>query len=322
MKVHHTLICFFFLSLCGGDSGLVSATTFAGAVGGTGGISCFLSLSGSNKFFCKEQCKAEDILIKTDGLTAQSGRYSTAFRNTSSERGILTVTITNLTKSDSAWYRCGLGPTVVPYSYADFEIRVLDATLDGISGFVHADTEGETIVYGCHGTVYGKQKFLCKGDCKTEEDILIETEENRAQNGRHSIQYINGSVFGLYVIITQVTKSDTGWYKCGYGRALSPDSYRMYPVLVIDASTPTTTSTTTPTTTTKSTALSSVSHPGLLLALVVCMPLLCVLLAALLLLLYKWKTSRNFGLNTKGNADGMHVESSVNYVKYADDNTR
>uniref|UniRef100_A0A8P4KIG2 Immunoglobulin domain-containing protein n=1 Tax=Dicentrarchus labrax TaxID=13489 RepID=A0A8P4KIG2_DICLA len=116
------------LALCGGDSGLVSArlNLYTGAVGGSGTLECTLRLSGSNKFFCKKECKAEDILIKTDGVRAHSGRYSIKYRNDSPERGILSVTITNLTKSDSGRYRCGLGQTLVPGSYRDFEIRVSD----------------------------------------------------------------------------------------------------------------------------------------------------------------------------------------------------
>ncbi len=106
--------------------------------------------------------------------------------------------------------------------------------LDGNSGFVRTDSEGENITYGCSNTVYGRQKFLCRGDCTKEEDILIETEENQAHNGRYSIEYIKGSAFGLHVTITHVIRSDTGRYRCGYGRPLSPDSYRSFPIIVIE----------------------------------------------------------------------------------------
>ena len=87
---------------------------------------------------------------------------------------------------------------------------------------------------GCFNTVYGSRKFFCKDECKKEEDILVETEENRAQNGRYSIEYREGSVFGLSVTITQLKKSDTGWYRCGYGRALSPDSSNTFRIFVVD----------------------------------------------------------------------------------------
>ncbi|XP_078025855.1 polymeric immunoglobulin receptor-like [Epinephelus lanceolatus] len=240
MNIHCVVfLCFLSAALCGGNTGLVSAKVniYTGAEGGTGSLSCHLFRFGKRKFFCRDECKEEDILIKTDKSRAQNGRYSIKYRRGTSTRGILTVTITNMTKSDSGQYRCGLGGTFLPWSYYDFQVRVLDAALAGHSDFIHTDTEGETITYPCSRTVYGRWKFLCKDDCEHDEDILIETDGSRAQSGRYSIEYKVGSVFGLYVTITQVTKSDTGWYWCGYGRALSPDSELGFQILVIDAPT-------------------------------------------------------------------------------------
>ncbi|XP_027131409.1 uncharacterized protein LOC104937449 isoform X3 [Larimichthys crocea] len=238
MSIHHVLFFCFVSALCGGDSVSAKLNIYAGAAGGNGSLDCYLSSSGRTKFFCKDECEAKDILIKTDEVRAQSGRYSTTYRNNSSGEEILSVTITHLIKSDSGRYRSGLGKNLVPDSYCDFEVRVLDASLlEDHSDFIQADIEGENITFGCPSTVQQKQKFLCKGDCIKEEDIIIETEENRAQNGRHSIEYIEGSALGLHVTITEVTTSDTGWYRCGYGRALSPDSYYDRDILVLTATT-------------------------------------------------------------------------------------
>ncbi|XP_051282844.1 polymeric immunoglobulin receptor-like [Dicentrarchus labrax] len=305
MNIQHVLFVCFLSALCGGDSGLVSArlNLYTGAVGGSGTLECTLRLSGSNKFFCKKECKAEDILIKTDGVRAHSGRYSIKYRNDSPERGILSVTITNLTKSDSGRYRCGLGQTLVPGSYRDFEIRVSDAPLGKNTVFIRTNTEGENITYGCSDTVYGKKKFLCKGDCKTEEDILTETEENRAQNGRYSIEYKERS--GLYMTITQATKSDTGWYKCGYGRALSPDSSYKLPILVIDASTPTaTTPTATPASAT--TQLSDV-----LLYVIVTAVIIVIILGLVLTIICIQRNTKLDCWKTRGNSDDTNIEVTV-----------
>ncbi|XP_042347766.1 polymeric immunoglobulin receptor-like isoform X2 [Plectropomus leopardus] len=244
MNLHHLVFFCVISALCAGNAGLVSAkpNTYAIAEGGTDSIKCTLTLSGNMKFFCKDECKAEDILIKTEDVRAQSGRFSIKYKNESSGRGILRVTITNVSKSDSGRYRCGLGKTLAPKSYRDFEVRVLDAALlDVNSGFTRTETKGGDITYPCSDTVYGSRKFLCKGECKKQDDILLETEGNKAENGRYSIEYREKSVFGLYVTITQLTKSDTGWYRCGYGTALSPDSYKRFQIIVIDvpsASTP------------------------------------------------------------------------------------
>lgn len=353
MNIHRVLFFCFFSALCGGNTGLVSTKVyiFTGAEGGTGAISCYFTLSGSRKFFCKNECKAEDILVKTDDVGAQSGRYSIEYRDGPSGLGIVTVTITHLTKSDSGRYRCGLGGTSVPESFIDFEARISDAPLDGHFDFIRTNIEGEDVTLGCSDTVYGRRKFFCKGECKTEEDIIIETDENRAQSGRYSIEYIEGSAFGLEVTISQVTKSDSGQYRCGYGRALSPDSYRTLQIIVIDApttskpnltpgpfstsvpsaSTPTTTESLSsssgsftslpayPETTNQPTAFSDVPHPDYsfvprpryFLPLAVCVPLVLVLLAVFLLVIYKWKKRRNTGLKKRANAGSVHMESII-----------
>ena len=98
--------------------------------------------------------------------------------------------------------------------------------------FVRAETEGGSATYGCSGTVNGSRKFFCKGECKKEADILVETEENRAQSGRYSIEYTKGSAVEVYVTITQLQKSDSGRYKCGYGRPSSPDSSYWFSIFV------------------------------------------------------------------------------------------
>ncbi|XP_031694964.1 polymeric immunoglobulin receptor-like, partial [Anarrhichthys ocellatus] len=238
MNIHHVLFFCFFSALCGGNTRLVSAQVpvFTAAEGETASLICQPSSSGNKKFFCKNKCEAEDILIKTDGNTALNGRHSIKYTNGSSG-GDLTVTFTNLIRSDSGRYRCGLGKTLSPDSYSDFEVRVSDAPLqDGISGFIYTTTEGENITFSCFNTVYGRHKFLCKDECN-KEDILIETDGNRTHSGRYSIEYPSAGKIRLDVTITQVTKSDTGRYRCGYGRALSPDSYYTTSIVVIDAPT-------------------------------------------------------------------------------------
>ncbi|KAM8755149.1 polymeric immunoglobulin receptor-like isoform 1-T1 [Acanthopagrus schlegelii] len=291
MNIHHVLFFCFISALCG-DTGLVSAKLYiyTGAEGGNGSITCYLSQPKNTKYFCKEECEAENTLVKTVDVRAQNGRFSTEYRGESSGRGVLTVTFTNLTMSDAGRYRCGLGTDLAPDSYSDFVIRVSDELLFGNTRFYRTDTEGENITFGCSGTVSGKQKFLCKDECKTEEDIIIETDGNRAQSGRYSIEYIEGSTFGLSVTITNASKSDTRRYKCGYGRALSPDSSNTYPIFVIgDPSASWTTQSFTP-----PSVFPVTSNQGtvFLAPLAVCVVVIIALSAAVLLLVYKLKTNR------------------------------
>ncbi|XP_062283196.1 polymeric immunoglobulin receptor-like [Scomber scombrus] len=347
MNIHQVLFFCFLSALQDGDTGLSNAVDlYAGAEGGSGSIQSYLTSSGNTKFFCKGECKEENILIKTDDVTAQSGRYSIEYKDGSSGRRIVYVTIKQLTKSDSGRYRCGLGGSLVPDSYYDFDLIVTDeATLGENTRFISAETEGGSITRGCNAAFYGSRKFFCKDECKKEEDILVETAENRAQSGRYSIKYTKGSAIGLYVTITQLKKSDSGRYMCGYGRPSTPDSSHWFLIIVVDdptteepnwtlrpfptsvpsASTPATTqslisssgsftpSSSFPETTEQFAAVSDVSRPVYFWPLVVCVPVIVVLVAVVLLFVYKLKMRRNSGLNTRETSDSRNKELSVVY---------
>ncbi|XP_034733333.1 polymeric immunoglobulin receptor-like [Etheostoma cragini] len=92
-------------------------------------VACSFSVPGRKKFLCKDECKDKDILIATEGDAAHSGRYSIFYQGgtfTVSET-VVYVSITQLAKSDSGRYRCGLERAFMPDSYWPFEIRVTDA---------------------------------------------------------------------------------------------------------------------------------------------------------------------------------------------------
>ncbi|XP_025758294.1 polymeric immunoglobulin receptor isoform X2 [Oreochromis niloticus] len=297
MKILHFLF-FCFLS---DPAGLVKAKhyniIYTAAEGGNASLRCPLTLPGSTKFFCKEKCeRAEDILIKADGSTAQSGRFSIKYDDVSPGSRFVFVTFTHMIKSDSGMYRCGLGNSSAPASYYDFGVRVSN-DLDKNSGFIRKETEGENITLVCSSTLTGERKFLCKSECKNEGEILIDTTNNKAVSGRYSIEHNPGSTFGLYATITQVTKSDTGRYICGYGNPLSPDSFVGDYLLVIDA------------TQSESVTPGGSTHcPDSSWLLVVRASLDGVLLMAVFLMLfYISKTRRNFGLNTRENDTNMEA---------------
>ncbi|XP_024662205.2 polymeric immunoglobulin receptor [Maylandia zebra] len=301
MKIFHFLF-FCFLS---DTAVLVKAkhNIWSAAEGANGTLNCNLTLSGSTKFFCKEKCeRAEDILIKTDGSTAQSGRYSIEYKDGASGRGIVFLTFTHMITSDSGMYRCGLGRSA-PDAYYDFEVRVSN-DLDKNSGFYHTEMKGENITLVCSINAYGQRTLFCKNECKNEGEILIDTTNNKSVSGRYSIEHRPGSMYPLYATITQLTKSDTGLYRCGYGNPLSPDSYESEYVLVSDA-----------TQSESVTAGVSTHCPDSSWLLVVRASLDGVLLMAVFLMLfYISKTRRNFGLNTREN--DTNIELSVGYENF------
>ncbi|XP_071394357.1 uncharacterized protein [Centroberyx affinis] len=114
----------------------------------------------------------------------------------------------------------------------------LAALCDVNTGFVfdtpvHEEAEGENITVGCSFTWAGNnKKFFCKGECKNE-NILIETDKDKDQNGRYSIEDKRTGLF--FVTITQLTKSDSGSYRCGVDRLLT-HSYKEFDITVTDGS--------------------------------------------------------------------------------------
>ncbi|KAL3064799.1 hypothetical protein OYC64_000933 [Pagothenia borchgrevinki] len=128
MNARHSLICFFFLTLRDGNSGLTNAQDLVRTRTEGGNITCACSFHfrGERKIFCKGKCKDGNILVETTGDSAQRGRYSIEYVSNT----ILYVGITKLTKSDAGLYQCGLEdrPFLVFNSYQDIKIRVTDAS--------------------------------------------------------------------------------------------------------------------------------------------------------------------------------------------------
>ncbi|XP_041654336.1 uncharacterized protein LOC121516952 isoform X2 [Cheilinus undulatus] len=126
MKVHKTLICFFFLTLR--DGGTAVLHTDIGVRTETEGknitVACTFTVSGRKRMFCRNDCD-EETLVQTDGLRASRGRYSIEYKESVTT---IYVSITNLTKSDSGKYKCYLERGLAPDSSDTFELRVIDTT--------------------------------------------------------------------------------------------------------------------------------------------------------------------------------------------------
>ncbi|XP_034447084.1 uncharacterized protein LOC117764998 isoform X1 [Hippoglossus hippoglossus] len=127
MNAHLIFIFFFLTSLL--QVGLTDSV-WTGPEGGTITVSCLFHLPAEKKLFCRKSCGDGNVLIETDGVRAQSGRYSIEY-----EEGVflqshtfINVTIKQLRKSDSGNYTCGLKKTVRIDSTKSFEIIVTDAS--------------------------------------------------------------------------------------------------------------------------------------------------------------------------------------------------
>ncbi|XP_032416627.1 uncharacterized protein LOC116718600 isoform X2 [Xiphophorus hellerii] len=194
-------------------------------------VACSFKDSGRKRRFCRGQC--EKVLVETDGVRAKRGRYSI---ETSGK--VLYVSISALTQSDSGWYRCGLWTTSSRYSYQDFELVVAEAVLDG-NDVPHLFKEaGSSVTVACSFKDSGRKRRFCRGKC---EKVLVETDGVRAKRGRYSIE-TSGEV--LYVSISALTQSDSGWYRCYLDMAFGRDPYRGFYINVTDVKLTTTTATT------------------------------------------------------------------------------
>ncbi|XP_063321607.1 uncharacterized protein LOC134619600 isoform X1 [Pelmatolapia mariae] len=121
----------------------------------------------------------------------------------------------------------------------------LTALQDGNTGLVKAQTllrtekEGGNITVACNFYLSGSRKLFCKEKCENG-NILVETSDDAAQNGRYSIKYENKGVTSsdiMYVSITQLKQSDSGRYRCSLDRVLLTDGNDDFELIVTEAST-------------------------------------------------------------------------------------
>ncbi|KAM4571158.1 uncharacterized protein V3H82_010854 isoform 2-T2 [Fundulus diaphanus] len=93
-------------------------------------VACSFGSSGRTKSFSRGEPGEEEVLVKTDGVRGEGGRYSLEYDEQPSG-GVLLVTITQLTQSDSGRYRCKMDRTVLPDLYRDFHVtfRAVDPSV-------------------------------------------------------------------------------------------------------------------------------------------------------------------------------------------------
>ncbi|XP_054912713.1 uncharacterized protein LOC129377011 [Poeciliopsis prolifica] len=201
-------------------------------------ISCVSFSSGALKFFCRETCEGENLLIRTSDAAAQIGRYRTEYvREASRTYSVLYVSISELTRSDAGRYRCGLtdSSSSSSASFQDFRLVVVDALLDGNNApRLHSDAGGSLTV-ACSFEDSGWKRLFCRGECGKDE-VLVQTDGVGADRGRYSIEYDRRRKSAvLLVTISQLTQSDSGWYRCKLDRAIRSDLHRDFYIIVTRA---------------------------------------------------------------------------------------
>ncbi|XP_069383733.1 polymeric immunoglobulin receptor-like isoform X2 [Paralichthys olivaceus] len=227
MNVRYTLICSFFLSV-----GSAKILVYSANEGGNITVQCSLSSIQSRKFFCLDKCTAADILIETTENSARIGRYSINYQNQGYQK-VLSVTITQLSKSDSGTYQCGSG--TFP-RMEKLQIIVTDVYLDRSSEVKPLyKRSGENVTVECAFTNPGTMKTFYREEGGEKMNMLVQTTGDKHHRGRYSIVFITGSKRKgfVFVTITDLVTSDSGRYRCSVGG----ESYRHFDVIVRDEST-------------------------------------------------------------------------------------
>ncbi|CAI5648859.1 unnamed protein product [Oreochromis niloticus] len=106
-------------ALLGGNDDPAQLKHFYKETGSSLTVGCYFTDSGGHKYFCRGECGGNNILLQTYDVRAQLSRYIIEYSS-----GVLYVSITQLTKSDSGRDRCYLSG-----SFRDFEVTVTDAAI-------------------------------------------------------------------------------------------------------------------------------------------------------------------------------------------------
>ncbi|KAK2851941.1 hypothetical protein Q5P01_008217 [Channa striata] len=135
--------------------------------------------------------------------------------------------------SDAGYYRFGVSNSSSPGSYKDFELRIKErCNVIFRESIVYTIPEGGNITIRCSlNAAELNSKFFCRKQCK---QVIIETNTVSARRDRYSIEY--GSSTSFNVSITQLTKSDSGRYRCGVGRQTAHNACQEFEITVTNGS--------------------------------------------------------------------------------------
>nr|XP_043893372.1 uncharacterized protein LOC122776748 [Solea senegalensis] len=114
-----------------------------------------------------------------------------------------------------------------------------NAVLVSAGETVWTGTEGGSITVNCSFYFSGSMACFCKESCDEKGNILVQTSGKRAWIDRYSLVYKRESILKyeqIFATITNLKKSDSGWYMCRLEHLLS-NSDKKIQIIVKDAST-------------------------------------------------------------------------------------
>ncbi|XP_008285870.1 uncharacterized protein LOC103361544 [Stegastes partitus] len=197
----------------------------------------YFGSNASVKFFCRRECEGGDVLVRTAQNDAVSSRYAIEYKPSPPAGGYVTVLITTLNASDSGRYRLGVGGSLLPDEFGDFEIRVTNGSDGNLHERfnIHTGEEGGDVSVHCWFDSLNGSRFFCRNDC-SDGDLLLWTTGHEAQSGRYSISSQEQPLMEACTVVLHISRlslSDTGLYSCGLGEALNPTSLSRFHISVV-----------------------------------------------------------------------------------------
>ncbi|KAM4571159.1 uncharacterized protein V3H82_010854 isoform 3-T3 [Fundulus diaphanus] len=131
-------------------------------------VACSFKYTGRKRLFLRGGPGEEEVLVRTDGERGERGRYTLEYDGRPSG-GVLLVTITQLTQSDSGRYRCTMDRTFLPDLYRDFSISVTNAADPSTS--TPTTTEGLSSSSGSVTNL--SREILTSSDSPSRHNVLL-----------------------------------------------------------------------------------------------------------------------------------------------------
>nr|XP_009940288.1 PREDICTED: high affinity immunoglobulin alpha and immunoglobulin mu Fc receptor [Opisthocomus hoazin] len=224
------------------SSTLYGSRFLTGEVGGSLTHQCFYTITTANKHDRKYWCKIAGsgvcyTIISTTGYTSRgyAGRVSL---EDVPQKGTFTVTMTGLKKNDTGTYRCGIG-TSNRDLYVSLNLTVsagtsVSETVELIQGELRGSV---TILCPPRDTQGGKKRFWCKLG-RTSCSLIADTDGYVGKSYQGRIFITPQESYGAFrILINDLTREDSGLYRCGTGRLSAGDSQRVVALQVTTAST-------------------------------------------------------------------------------------
>ncbi|XP_026571372.1 high affinity immunoglobulin alpha and immunoglobulin mu Fc receptor, partial [Pseudonaja textilis] len=212
------LIIFILFTVIRVSSTLYGPRLLISHVGGSVTIKCYYAPTSVNrhdrKFLCKElPHKSCQTIISSRAFIDQNYKERVSMYN-NPQQGILQVTIRELKKTDSSYYRCGIGK-IYNGLYARVNLTILeDRYLPKSPQIVWGKLTG-SVELQCPSETprLEMDKILCKM-IHTDCSPIVKKSKNRKQS--HRIIMTNGDSSGTFsVTINDLKRQDSGVYVCG-----------------------------------------------------------------------------------------------------------